>query len=61
MRIDRDVNRIILGQVPCGTGHVELPGHECLEVGILGAEIAGVAQSAVVLHVNDKRANLAIA
>jgi len=32
---------------------------QCLDVGILGAEFAGVAEAAVVFHVDDERADFA--
>ena len=57
MRIDGDIHRSVLAQAPSGPCHAEMVRNQRLDVGILCAKIAGVAEPAVILHVDDEGAD----
>ena len=61
MRVDRNIHRIVLAQAPCCPCLAEMMRDKRLDVGLLCAEIAGIAEPSVIFHIDDERANLACA
>src|SRR5882762_6082925 len=54
MSIDVDVHHVPVFKTPRRARNCDLLIDQCLHVGILSTEITGVAEKAVVSHVNDE-------